>query len=112
MIKYYFKSLRSERMQELENYKPGCWVYVEAPNESEIEHLVKKFDIVEGHLRDALDEDEMPRLEKGASKAIFSYVSPTAPTKVISALRRSCSYLAATSLLRFQGSACRRSMPL
>lgn len=72
MIKYYFKSLRSERMQELENYKPGCWVYVEAPNESEIDHLVKKFDIVEGHLRDALDEDEMPRLEKeGEQSYIF-----------------------------------------
>lgn len=72
MIKYYFKSLRSERMQELDNYKPGCWVYAEAPSESEIEHLVKKFDLTEGHLRDALDEDEMPRLEKeGEQSYIF-----------------------------------------
>lgn len=72
MIKYYYKSLRSERMQELEGYKPGCWVYVEAPSESEIELLVKKFDLTEGHLRDALDEDEMPRLEKeGEQSYIF-----------------------------------------
>ncbi len=72
MIKYYFKSLRSERMQELENYKPGCWVYAESPTESEIQQLVKKFDLTEGHLHDALDEDEMPRLEKeGEQSYIF-----------------------------------------
>jgi len=72
MIKYFFKSLRSERMQELDGYKPGCWVYVEAPDESEISELVKKFDLTEGHLYDALDEDEMPRLEKeGEQSYIF-----------------------------------------
>lgn len=72
MIKYYFKSLRSERMQELEGYKAGCWVYVEAPSEAEIEELVKKFGLSEGNLRDALDEDEMPRLEKeGEQSYIF-----------------------------------------
>ncbi len=64
MIKYYFKSLRSERMQELDSYKPGSWVYAETPSENEIKELVAKFGLTEGHLQDALDEDEMPRLEK------------------------------------------------
>jgi magnesium transporter len=72
MIKYYYKSVRSERMQDLLAYKPGCWVYVEAPSRAEIETLVKKFGITEGHLQDALDEDEMPRLEKeGDQSYIF-----------------------------------------
>lgn len=72
MIKYYFKSLRSERMQQLDAYKPGCWVYVEAPSEKEIKDLVAKFGLTEGHLLDALDEDEMPRLEKeGEQSYIF-----------------------------------------
>ncbi|HTH72677.1 MAG TPA: magnesium transporter CorA family protein [Candidatus Pristimantibacillus sp.] len=72
MIKYYFKSLRSEHMQELDGYKPGCWVYVEAPSAAEIDDLVKKFGLTEGHLQDALDEDEMPRLEKeGEQSYIF-----------------------------------------
>lgn len=73
MIKYYFKSLRSERVQELESYKPGCWVYAEAPSESEISELVKKFNLTEGHLQDALDEDEMPRLEKEGEQS-YIYV--------------------------------------
>ena len=73
MIKYYFKSLRNERVQELDGYKAGCWVYVEAPSESEIEELVKKFGLTEGHLQDALDEDEMPRLEKEGEQS-YIYV--------------------------------------
>jgi magnesium transporter len=72
MIKYYFKSLRSERVQDLDTYKPGSWVYVEAPSHDDLEILVKKFGLTKGHLEDALDEDEMPRLEKeGEQSYIF-----------------------------------------
>lgn len=72
MIKYYFKSLRSERVQELDAYKPGSWVYVEAPSHDEVDLLVKRFGLIAGHLEDALDEDEMPRLEKeGEQSYIF-----------------------------------------
>ena len=80
MIKYYFKSLRTERMQELAGYKPGSWVYVEAPNDDELKELVAKFGLTEGHLQDALDEDEMPRLEKEGEQSYifvrFAYRTP------------------------------------
>lgn len=72
MIKYYYKSLRSQQVQELAEYKRGCWVYVEAPNPEEIELLINKFKLDAGHIEDALDEDEMPRLEKeGEQSYIF-----------------------------------------
>ncbi|HEX8762801.1 MAG TPA: magnesium transporter CorA family protein [Candidatus Saccharimonadales bacterium] len=72
MIKYYYKSLRSQQVQELSEYKRGSWVYVEAPTEEEVGFLVDKFKIDEGHVQDALDEDEMPRLEKeGDQSYIF-----------------------------------------
>lgn len=64
MIKYYYKSLRSQQVQELDEYKRGSWVYVEGPNSEETQYLIDKFNIDPGHLEDALDEDEMPRLEK------------------------------------------------
>ncbi len=64
MIKYYYKSLRSQQVQEMGGYKRGCWVYVEAPNPDEIDMLITKFKLDPGHIEDALDEDEMPRLEK------------------------------------------------
>jgi len=64
MIKYYYKSLRSPQMQEISEYKRGAWVYVEAPTAQEIDYLVSKYKLDAGHIQDALDEDEMPRLEK------------------------------------------------
>ncbi|CAN5401326.1 magnesium transporter CorA family protein [soil metagenome] len=72
MIKYYYKSLRTETVKELEEYKRGTWVYVEAPSEGELDQLADKFDLDRGILQDALDENEMPRLEKeGETSYIF-----------------------------------------
>jgi magnesium transporter len=72
MIKYYYKSLRSQQVQELSEYKRGCWVYVEAPSPEEVEQITTKFKLDPGHVEDALDEDEMPRLEKeGDQSYIF-----------------------------------------
>lgn len=76
MIKYYYKSLRSSEVQELDAYKRGGWVYVEAPTQDETDQLIKQFNLDEGHVIDALDEDEMPRLEKeGDQTYIFVRVA-------------------------------------
>lgn len=64
MIKYYYKSLRNQRMQELAEAKRGTWVYVEAPSQRELEMLAEQYKLELGLLQDALDEEEMPRLEK------------------------------------------------
>lgn len=64
MIRYYYKNLRSKKVGELETYHPGAWVHVESPTADEIDFLVKQFKLDEGHIRDALDPDEMPRLER------------------------------------------------
>lgn len=73
MIKYYYKSLRSQELKEFDASKRGAWVYVENPSHKEIAHLVKQFNLNEGHLVDALDEDEMPRLEREDDQ-IYIYV--------------------------------------
>ncbi|HEX3568862.1 MAG TPA: magnesium transporter CorA family protein [Candidatus Saccharimonadales bacterium] len=64
MIKYFYKSLRNDQVRELKDYQRSCWVYAEAPTMQEVDYLVKKFDLERGHVEDALDEDEMPRLER------------------------------------------------
>ncbi len=84
MIEYYYKSLRSPSVQRPTEYRRGAWVYVEAPTESEIEFLVKKFHVEEGHLLDALDLDETPRLEKEDGQSYifvrFAYKNTTGET--------------------------------
>lgn len=64
MIKYFYKSLRTEQLQELEKPQRGTWVHAEAPTEAELEALATRFKLDTGYLEDALDEDEMPRLER------------------------------------------------
>tara|TARA_B100002049_G_scaffold218197_1_gene185191 strand:+ start:760 stop:1689 length:930 start_codon:yes stop_codon:yes gene_type:complete len=64
MITYYHKNIRSKNLSVLDTYKQGAWVCVENPSEDEIDELVKKFNLDAGHMEDALDADEMPRLER------------------------------------------------
>ena len=64
MTKYYFKSIRSQSVTELETPKPGTWVHVESPSVEEVDHLIAQFNLEPGHVQDALDKDEVPRLER------------------------------------------------
>lgn len=73
MIKYYYKSLRSQQVKELEDYQRGCWVYVEAPDDAEIKQLTEKFKVEQSLIEDALDIDEMPRLERDGDQS-YIYV--------------------------------------
>lgn len=72
MIKYYYQSIRDTALAEREDFQRGTWVYVEAPTQEELEGLAKRFKLEEGHLEDAQDDDEMPRLEReGEQTYIF-----------------------------------------
>lgn len=73
MIKYYYRSLRSQQVKELEDYQRGSWVYVEAPDEAEIKLLTDKFKVEQSLVQDALDIDEMPRMEREGEQS-YIYV--------------------------------------
>lgn len=75
MIKYFYRSLRGNELHEQEKPQRGCWVYAEMPTQSEIQQLAERFKLEPGYLEDAIDEDEMPRLEQedGASYIFVRY---------------------------------------
>ncbi|HSW79809.1 MAG TPA: magnesium transporter CorA family protein [Candidatus Saccharimonadales bacterium] len=64
MIKNYYKSLRTDSVQELQQAKRGSWVYAEAPTGEELAELSEQYGLDLGNLQDAMDVDEMPRLDK------------------------------------------------
>ncbi len=64
MIKYLYKNVDSKSVTEQKTYKAGSWVYVEDPDGDELNKLVKKFKLDKGLITDAIDEDEMPRMER------------------------------------------------
>lgn len=72
MIKYFHKSLHRDALQVTDDYQAGCWVYAEEPTVKELESLAKRFSLDKDLLADALDEEEMPRLEReGETSYIF-----------------------------------------
>lgn len=72
MIKYFYKSLRGKALTEQKDPQRGSWVYVEAPKKDELQQVIERFKLDPGHIEDAIDEDEMPRLEhEGEVSYIF-----------------------------------------
>jgi magnesium transporter len=92
MIKYFYKNKPADSIAEIKKFKAGTWVYAEAPTETEVAVLVDRFELEAGHLVDALDEDEQPRLEREDNQTYvfvrFAYRRPkgeidTAPLLII-----------------------------
>ena len=71
MIRYYHKTAKDHGTKEHKKFTPGSWVYVEKASKSETQELVKEFDLDSGHLDDAQDSDEMPRLEREGDQTYF-----------------------------------------
>lgn len=64
MINIYKKTLKSPELRKIEDPEPGSWIQVIKPSEKEMEFLVRKLDIDPMLLEDALDENEISRVEK------------------------------------------------
>jgi len=63
MIKIYQKTIRDRNLRLIAAPKIGSWIYVEDPSEDEIQFLTNKLFLKESLLRDALDPNEVPRME-------------------------------------------------
>lgn len=63
MINRYYRVKSGAEITKLDTYEPLSWVHVESPSEAEIAELITQYNLTEGHIEDALDEDEMPRFE-------------------------------------------------
>jgi magnesium transporter len=68
MYKIFYKSVKDSRLEVIDELKLGSWVYIEDPSEEEISLLRKKFDLKKGLLKDALDPNEVPRMEAEKSQ--------------------------------------------
>ncbi|MDB5169096.1 MAG: hypothetical protein JWO41_452 [Candidatus Saccharibacteria bacterium] len=64
MVKYYYKSIRADKIAETTDLQKGTWVHAEAPTDEELHALAKQFKLELGNLEDARDLDEMPRLDR------------------------------------------------
>ncbi len=59
-----FKSLKEPEVKILPEFKPGSWVVVEAPSDSELVAICEEFKLNSDIVRDALDPYEVSRIEQ------------------------------------------------
>jgi Mg2+ and Co2+ transporter CorA len=64
MISYYLRTIQDRVLREIPEFVKGCLIYCKEPKEEELEFLKNKFKINENLLKDALDQYEIPRIEK------------------------------------------------
>lgn len=76
MIKIYHKTIKETHLSEIETFRIGSWIYVEAPTREELETLARDYHLDAGLLRDVTDPYEVPRLEiEDSSTYIFTRVT-------------------------------------
>jgi magnesium transporter len=75
MVNFYYKSVKNSRLEVLNKFKTGSWVYVEDPTDEEMKSLRKKLRLKPGLLKDALDPNEVPRMEvDGKTTYVFTRI--------------------------------------
>jgi len=63
MIDIYKKTLKSEKLEQIKKVEKGSWVLVIDPSDEEVDILSDELGLERGHILDALDWHETPRLE-------------------------------------------------
>lgn len=66
-----FRKTEKTKLKRLGKFEAGIWIYAEEPKVEEIERLVHELGLDGGHLSDAQDADEMPRLEREDDQLYF-----------------------------------------
>ncbi|MDQ1001044.1 magnesium transporter [Neobacillus niacini] len=59
-----FKSSETKVLEQVEKISKGCWVNMYAPTEEEINRVADEANIYVDFIRDALDDEERPRIER------------------------------------------------
>ena len=63
MIAYQYRAVRDDKLSRIETFRPGAWVVVAAPGADELKLLELRYKLDPDLLNDALDPDEIPRID-------------------------------------------------
>lgn len=75
MIQFYQKTITTRKQKLLDEFKYGSWVYVVEPTEEDFVFLERELGLDRGHLDDAVDQYEVPRVEiDGGITYIFTRI--------------------------------------
>jgi len=73
MYNFYYRESLTKDLESVEAFKSGVWIDVQTPTDLEIEKIASEFELEPGHIQDAQDPFEVPRLEI-EENAIYVFV--------------------------------------
>ena len=73
MVTHYYNHSRSKTLNKIDKPKDGSWVVAIHPSEDELQELVAQYHLDADLLRDGLDVNEVPRVERDG-KATYIYL--------------------------------------
>lgn len=71
MIEIYFKTVRDPEFKQIEDFRPGSWIYLKEANLEDLSKISEVTQIDIADLRDSLDKYEQPRIEHFDNNIIF-----------------------------------------
>ncbi|MFC0274908.1 magnesium transporter CorA family protein [Metabacillus herbersteinensis] len=66
-----FKTEIAGKINEINQFEKGCWIHLTNPSEQEKQRLVNELDIDLEFLQDALDEEEIGRIDKDGNRVML-----------------------------------------
>jgi len=64
LLKIYNTDIKTNKMEEIKEFKKGAWINLVNPSESEIKSVCENINIQEDFIRDALDYEEKARIDQ------------------------------------------------
>lgn len=73
MISIYQRSITYRKPRRVEKFQKGAWIHLEAPSDEELKTAAETLRVELGHLKDALDPYEAPRME-AEKEGVYTFV--------------------------------------
>ncbi|MBU6384132.1 MAG: magnesium transporter CorA family protein [Verrucomicrobia bacterium] len=77
MIELYWKTARDSPFSQINDFRPGSWVYAKDANLEDLTRIAEATHIDINDLRDSLDKYELPRMEHIDDNVLFFIRHPT-----------------------------------
>jgi magnesium transporter len=77
LLKIYYKKAKDDKLQELLEFRDGCWIHIDQATTSDLEKLSELTKIDYAELLDCLDKYELPRIERSNSNLLIFTRYPT-----------------------------------
>jgi magnesium transporter len=71
MIGIYFKTVRDAEFKQIDEFKPGSWIYVKEANLEDLNKIAEVTSLDINDIRDSLDKYELPRIEHIDDNIVF-----------------------------------------